>query len=218
MKGILSYILLVFVLVEAYCQEGSFLSSEFRAEYYHYSIGNNYQNKFNYGLYILVSLNTERIKMSTGFGYSTKSYLQESHTNPYSSYQSINRIDYNLKYLRIPLTTEIRLFSFSRNYVCSILTGFVFNQIVGYDIARYNERSENYTEKGLINNRELGISLLLGATISNFILYNWKVNISPFLNYSLIADHNNQRPNYRNIPEDKLTVGLGIGVEYLFNK
>jgi hypothetical protein len=34
--------------------------------------------------------------------------------------------------------------------------------------------------------------------------------------YKLIPDHDNQRPDYRNIPDDKISIGFRIGIEYLF--
>ncbi|HPB20478.1 MAG TPA: hypothetical protein PLC00_06865, partial [Bacteroidales bacterium] len=68
----------------------------------------------------------------------------------------------------------------------------------------------------LLNDKKLGLTFLLGTTFSKSIGNKWLLNLSPFINYKLIPDHNDQRPDYKNIPDDRVFLGFKIGIEYLF--
>ena len=72
------------------------------------------------------------------------------------------------------------------------------------------------TKNNLLANRQLGVSFMLGSTFSQTIENKWILNLSPFVSCSLVRDHKVQRPDYTNIPNNNLFIGLKIGVEYIF--
>lgn len=69
---------------------------------------------------------------------------------------------------------------------------------------------QTFTYNHLLDNKKLGITYTLGATFSMPIGNKCLLNLSPFLNYKLLADHNIQRPNDNNIPDDIISIGFRI--------
>ena len=210
MRKIILCLLIFFSAVKIYSQQNDCFSTEFDANYYYYFVGNTNSNNLNYGFSLLVSNYIQKLKISTGIGYSIKSY--NSQGDPFSS---ILKREYNLEYLNFPIIANIEFFS-HRKFFSSILTGFRFNQIVDYKIETYYQDGEIFTDDNLLVYKQLGITFMLGTTFSKLIGTKCIVNLSPFINYNLVPDHDNQRPDYRNIPDDKISIGLRLGIEYLF--
>ena len=210
MKKKILFLIIAFCALKTYSQNKDYFSTEFDANYYYYFVGNNNSNNLNYGFSLLASKYIQKLKFSTGISYSIKSYNSQG-----DPFYSIQKREYNLEYLNFPIIANIELFS-HRKFCSSILTGFTFNQIVDYNIKTYYQNGETLTENNLLDNRKLGITYMFGTTFSTFISNKCTVNLSPFINYKLVPDHDNQRPDYTNIPDDKIFIGFRIGIEYLF--
>ncbi len=210
MRKIIFCLLLFFGALKTYSQSKDYFSTELDANYYYYFVGDNNSNNLNYGFSLLVSKYIQKLKISTGISYSIKSYNSQG-----DPFYSIQEREYNLEYLNFPIIANIELFS-HRKFRSSILTGFTFNHIVDYNIKTYYQNGETLTENNLLDNKKLGVTFMLGTTFSKSIGNKCLFNLSPFMNYNLVSDHDNQRPDYRNIPDDKISIGFRIGIEYLF--
>jgi hypothetical protein len=210
MRKIIFYLLLFFLALKTFSQDKDYFSTEFDANYYYYFVGDNSSNNFNYGFSILISKYINKVKVSSGINYSTKSYNTQG-----DPFWLIEKREYNLDYLNFPIITNIEIFS-HRKFSSSVLTGFTFNQIVDYKIKSFYLNGETLIEDNLLNDKKLGLTFLLGTTFSKSIGNKWLLNLSPFINYKLIPDHNDQRPDYKNIPDDRVFLGFKIGIEYLF--
>jgi hypothetical protein len=158
----------------------------------------------------LVSKYIQKLKFSTGINYSIKSYNSQG-----DPFYSIEKREYNLEYLNFPIIANIEIFS-HRKFRSSIFTGFTFNHIIDYNIKSFYLNGEALTENNLLDNKKLGVTFMLGTTFSKSIGNKYLLNLSPFINYKLVPDHDNQRPDYKNIPDDKISIGFRIGIEYLF--
>jgi len=210
MKRIIFCLLLFFLALKTFSQDKDYFSTEFDANYYYYFVGDNSSNNFNYGFSILISKYINKVKVSSGINYSTKSYNTQG-----DPFWLIEKREHNLDYLNFPIITNIEIFS-HRKFSSSVLTGFTFNQIVDYKIKSFYLNGETLIEDNLLNDKKLGLTFLLGTTFSKSIGNKWLLNLSPFINYKLIPDHNDQRPDYKNIPDDRVFLGFKLGIEYLF--
>ena len=210
MKKIIFFIILIICVSKIYGQKKNYFSIEGDANYYYYFIGENKSNNLNYGFSLHVSKYIQKLKLSTGINYSIKSYNSQG-----DPFYSIEKREYNLEYLNFPMIANIKIFS-HRKFRSSILTGFTFNHIIDYNIKSFYLNGESLTENNLLDNKRLGVTFMLGTTFSKSIGNKCLLNLSPFINYMLVPDHDNQRPNYKNIPDDKLFIGFKIGIEYLF--
>jgi hypothetical protein len=213
MKKIVFCLLFFIGAFKTYSQGKGFFSTEIDANYYYYCSLGESTNKFNYGFSILISKYINRLKVSSGLNYSTKSYYYD--VTPIASRNYLNKRDYKATYLNFPIVANIEIFS-QRKFCSSILTGFMFNQIVYYNIKSYYLNGETLTENILLDNRRLGVSFIFGTTFSKLVGNKCQLNLSPFINYKLLSDHDNQRPDYKNIPDDKISIGFRIGIEYFF--
>jgi hypothetical protein len=198
MKRIIFCILLFFFALKTFSQDKDYFSTEFDANYYYYFVGNNSSNNFNYGFSILISKYINKVKVSSGINYSTKSYNTQG-----DPFWLIEKREYNLYYLNFPIITNIEIFS-HRKFSSNVLTGFTFNQIIDYKIKSFYLNGETLIEDNLLNDKKLGLTFLLGTTFSKSIGNKWLLNLSPFINYKFIPDHNDQRPDYKNIPDDRV--------------
>ncbi|MGB4095730.1 MAG: hypothetical protein GX048_03650 [Bacteroidales bacterium] len=210
MKRIIFCLLLFFLALKTFSQDKDYFSTEFDANYYYYFVGDNSSNNFNYGFSILISKYINKVKVSSGINYSTKSYNTQG-----DPFWLIEKREHNLDYLNFPIITNIEIFS-HRKFSSSVLTGFTFNQIIDYKIKSFYLNGETLIEDNLLNDKKLGLTFLLGTTFSKSIGNKWLLNLSPFINYKLIPDHNDQRPDYKNIPDDRVFLGFKLGIEYLF--
>jgi len=210
MKKIAFCLLLFIWALKTYSQTKDYFSTEFDANYYYYFIGENNSNNFNYGFSMLISKHIQKLKLSTGINYSIKSY--DSQGDPF---YSIQKREYKVEYLNFPIIANIEIIS-QKKFFSSILTGFVFNHILDYNIKSYYLNGETLTEDNLIDNKKLGTTFVLGTAFSKSVGNKCLLNLSPFINFKLIPDHDNQRPDYKNIPDDKISFGVKIGIEYMF--
>lgn len=209
MRKTIFCLLLFFWTTTTFSQDKDYFSTEFDANYYYYFVGEN-NNNLNYGFSLLVSKYIQKVKLSAGVNYSIKSYNSQG-----DQFYSILKREYNLEYLNFPIIANIEIFS-QRKFHSSILIGFTFNQITDYTIKSYYLNGKTLTENNLLDNKRLGISFVFGTTFSKLIGNKYLFNLSPIISYKLVSDHDNQRPDYKNIPDDKISIGVRIGIEYLF--
>lgn len=210
MRKTIFCILLLFLTIKTYSQNKNICSIETDANYYYYFIGDHKANNFNYGFSLLISHYIRNWKLSTGINYSTKYYDSAG-----SAFYSTEKHKHYLQYLNFPITANIKIFSRNK-FSSSILAGFVFNHIIDYKVKFYYMNGNIATKNNLLANRQLGVSFMLGSTFSQTIENKWILNLSPFVSCSLVRDHKDQRPDYTNIPNNNLFIGLKIGVEYIF--
>ena len=206
MKKYFFCFLLFFWALKTHSQVGDNFSIECDANYYYYFVGNN-SNNFNYGFSLLTSKNINFLKISAGINYSTKSYYSQE--DPLSLI--LKRV-YNLEYLNFPIIVNSEIYS-RRKFSSSLLIGIAFNHIIKYHILSYYKNGEILIENILLDDKSLGVTFITGTTFSWAIGNKCLLNLAPFINYRLIPDHDNQRPDYKNIPNDKIAVGCKIGVE-----
>ena len=180
MKRIIFCLLLFFLALKTFSQDKDYFSTEFDANYYYYFVGDNNSNNFNYGFSILISKYINKVKVSSGINYSTKSYNTQG-----DPFWLIEKREHNLDYLNFPIITNIEIFS-HRKFSSSVLTGFTFNQIIDYKIKSFYLNGETLIEDNLLNDKKLGLTFLLGTTFSKSIGNKWLLNLSPFINYKLI--------------------------------
>ncbi|GAB4460339.1 MAG: hypothetical protein Fur0028_13620 [Bacteroidales bacterium] len=206
MKKIVFCLLIFIWAFKTYSQEKDYFSAELDANYYYYFFLNN---NFNYGSSILISKYIHKLKMSSGINYSVKSFYTQG-----DPFYSIKKRDYKIAYLNFPIIGNIEIIS-QKSFYSSILIGFAFNRIINYGIKSYYLNDETLIENNIKKDQILGVSIICGITISKPINNRFILNLSPCVNYKLIPDHRDQRPNYRSLPDDKISVGLKIGAEYL---
>jgi hypothetical protein len=210
MKIVIFCLLLFLWALKIFGQDKDYFSTEINANYYFYFVGENNSNNLNYGFSLFVSKYIQKVKLSTGINYSIKSYNSQG-----DPFYSVQKRKYNLEYLNFPIIANIEIFSLKKFYL-SILTGFTFNQIIDYNIISYYLSGEVLTENIKLDNKKLGITFIFGTTFSKLIGDKCVLNLTPFINYKLVSDHDNQSPDYKNILDDKISVGFIMGIEYLF--
>jgi hypothetical protein len=207
-KAFLGFVL-YFIANTAFGQYENGLSTEFDAHYYYYFTGEN-TNNFNYGFSLLVSKYVRKLKLSTGVNYALKSYDSEGDV-----FYSIDKRKYKAEYLNFPIIIGYNVFS-SGNFFSTIQTGFIFNKIINYTIKSFYMNGEILTEKDLLSNEGFDIKYMIGMTFSKSIHKNMILNASPFLSYKVVLNSSDERPDYTNIPDDKLSAGFSLGFEYVF--
>lgn len=210
MKIVIFCLLLFLCALKIFSQDKDYFSTEVNANYYFYFIGENYSNNLNYGFSLFVSKYIQKVKLSTGINYSIKSYNSRG-----DSFYSVQKRKYELDYLNFPIIANIEIISLKKSYF-SILTGFTFNKIIDYNIKSYYLSGEILTENIKLDNKKLGITFIVGTTFSKLIGDKCVLNLAPFINYKLVSDHDNQSPDYKNVPDDKISIGFIMGIEYLF--
>lgn len=214
MKKTIVFILMAFCFFELYSQEENCLSAEIDGSSYHYFMNEGRHNDFNYGYSFILSKYIHNIKVSFGANYSTKNtYLN---IQPTSWLDSLNKIDYNISYLNFPIFVTFNVYSFNKLKI-TCLGGVVFNKIINYDITTHYQNKSKITEKNIQAGQNLGLSFRFGIGLTKSIFPNVNLNFSPFIDYKAMLDYREQRPDYRNLTDDRFSFGLKLGVEYLFD-
>jgi hypothetical protein len=205
------FLLFSFICTELlYSQSEEYFSTEFELNYYSDFIDQGYSNDLNYAFSILISKYIKKLKISSGINYSIKSYVSRPEI-----VHSIQKRKYNLENLNFPIIATYKISSKERNSL-SVFTGFVLNQILNDEKELYYLSGETIVQNNLIDNQNLGATLVLGTTFTKSIGNKYRLNLSPCINYIAVSNNNNQRPSDNYFPDYKLSVGLKIGLEYLF--
>ena len=71
-------------------------------------------------------------------------------------------------------------------------------------------------EKKRLDNKGLGVTLMLGTAFSKEISNKCLLNLTPCVNYKLVTAYDSERPDDRYIPNDTFYIGFKLGIEYLF--
>lgn len=225
MKKILIIPILFLFTLSVYCQNTNFFSVEIDANYLHYfyNTDNNSDFKYgqasstiDYGFSLLFANYFNKLKLSTGINYSTKSFYYEENVD-----NTLLHGDFKLDYINIPIIGSYEVMS-KKGYFINVFTGLLFNNIYDYGIIYYDKSNENSNlilKNNLTSLKRLGITFLIGPNFSKSIWKNFKLNLSPTMYYKLRLDSNDKFNDYvvpkRFIPNNRFYFGIKIGIEYL---
>jgi hypothetical protein len=210
-RCILIILSLSFLYVEA--QDNRDWSSEIDANYYYYFTGNNTNNDFNYGFSLLLSRKLDRLKISSGLSYSTLKYYYTADPTPTNS---LEKREYNLRYLNVPLLVAYYCLDSKKNVNILIESGLIVNTVVSYNITSYYLNQPTIDEEGSFSDNNFGLTFRLGTNISSVLINRFILNAGPFVDYKFINNGEGNSPDYRNIPDVNLSIGFRVGVEYNF--
>jgi hypothetical protein len=196
-------------------QEIGHFSMEADVNYYYYFISQKRKSDCNTGYSLLLSYTEGNFKYSSGINYSTKNSYY--HADPSSSTSQLTKREYKLQYVNIPFIVSYgkkSLKKFSTQLVC----GIIFNKIISYDITSYYLNDPSITEKSIDANKKTGISLRIGMNLRQSLNHKLYINYSPFIDYKATLDHQgDSSPDFRNLTDDRLSVGVKVGIEFVIN-
>jgi hypothetical protein len=199
--------------IDSFSQRKENFSIETDVNYYYYNLGNNTSNYFNYGFSILGSYTVDKLKVSSGINFSTKDYyvyIDPSITDP------LSKLVYKIQNINFPVLLNYVAYS-SHKFKTDILGGVVFNRVIGYNITSYYLNKDPIIEKNIEVNQKTGMSVRLGVNISRYINQHFLITLSPFTDFKIEVEQIESKPNYHNLPNDRLSFGLKLGVEYILN-
>lgn len=211
MNKIFLCLFLICGAIQTNCQDKRIFSTEINTSYIYYFVGENKKNDFNYGFSILLSSSLNSFKISAGVAYSLKSY--ESAENLYIT---LDKRRYNLDYLHVPILFSYKFVS-HKSYSSSIVMGIIFNHILDYDIRSYYTSGDFFDQDISSEDQKLGASFNLGFQISKIMCNKISINLSPFIYYVGFPDHYDQGNDYRNFPNDRISLRINVGIEYYLN-
>lgn len=200
-------------VITIFAQDEKITSVEADVQYFYHFMGDNTNNYFNYGISILISRSINNLKISTGINYSTKNYYYN--VSSQNSLDNLNKVEHKLSYVNFPILIKISCCGNEQKKL-SILSGFIFNKVIRYDKLSYFDDKPSIYERDLSVDSKLGLTFRLGLNLSKNINNYFKINLEPFSDYKLILNTKNSRPDYINIPDNRLSLGLKIGLEYMF--
>jgi hypothetical protein len=194
-------------------QKVKFYSIEIDANYYYYFEGDVVSNDYNYGFSGLLTYNLERTKWTTGINFSTKKYYY--YTDPIVV-ENITKREYKLSYLNIPIFFSYKV-NKSKTFDITPLIGVIFNNVLTYNITLQNVDGVKWKESGNTSQKKLGVSSRVGLNLSKLFGEEWKLNFGFFSDFKIVPDYKNQGyPDYKDMPEGRVSFGIKIGVEYWF--
>ncbi|MGW8317367.1 MAG: hypothetical protein ACWGNV_17355 [Bacteroidales bacterium] len=211
MKIKLIFLILAIGFQNTYTQTRNYLTAEVGADYYYYFLEESHSYQLSYGSSILLSDNFNRFKIASGLSYANKSY-----TSPGSDFHNSKLHEHTLKYLNFPIIAGFKILSYEKFFI-RMNAGFVFSRIMDYTIKTTYLNGEFVVGDGLLDNRRLGGMLMIGPTFSRSINEKLMINLSSSFYYKTMPDSNNYSPDYKNIPEDKIAIGIRLGIEYIFS-
>ncbi|HFB61969.1 MAG TPA: hypothetical protein ENJ69_03195 [Bacteroidetes bacterium] len=199
-------------------QEKGGMSLEAGAAYYHPFFGGNTKNNFNYGFSLLVSKRFRNVKVSAGIDYATKKYYYE--VNP-TGFNPLTKREYDMQYLNFPFLVNITVARLSEKAELGLLTGLVLNKVAGYKIIS-TYANHPVSEDDLEIPASMGLTFRLGAAFSLPLGNRFRLNLTPFGDIKLVMNGNQDSSgdpyagSYRNLPDNRFTLGIQAGMEYLF--
>ena len=193
-----------------------YLSSEIYFVYPHYFT--KYKDQFNYGFGGAISENFSPFKITTGFFYNTKKYFEL-----FESTSSIDKITYSLNYFNVPVLIGFPLIkdAIKKNQLL-ITTGIIFNIPNNCNSITYYKNNKPST----INDSP--VAYKTGSSFRLAFQFNRKLNdffiiyAGVFGDYKFQLDHlefNNSSPQWHSpYSEDRLLVGINIGIEWIYKR
>lgn len=213
MKQLTLIIIMSFCVMTIFAQDEKNNSIEADVDYFYHFMGSNTHNYFNYGISILFSRSINDLKISTGINYSTKNYYYN--VTSQNSLDNLSKVEHKLSYINFPILITIKCYG-NKQKRLSILSGLLFNKVIRYDKLSYFDDKPSLYERDLSVDSQLGLTFRLGLNFSKNINNHFRLNLEPFSDYKLILNTKNPRPDYINIPDNRLSLGLKIGLEYMF--
>lgn len=207
-------ILLSIFHIDIFCQKKESFSVESNYNYYYYFLSEYNHNYYNQGFSLLASYIVDKTKVSSGINFSTKNYYSDFENS--QTMDTLNKTDYKISYINFPILISYSFCS-SEKYKSDIFGGVVFNKIIKYDLTSYYLNKEPIYEKDIDAGQKTGTSLRLGFNISKYISQRLLVSFSSYADFKITLDHIESKPNYHNLPNDRLSVGLKFGIEYIIN-
>ena len=214
MKKIFIFIILTICVFKMYGQKENYFSIEGDVNYYYHFISKYTKNNFNYGFSVTLWQHIKKIKIGIGTNYSTKNYYYK--VSPDISNSFANKREYKLKYLNFPFLLDVNILNPNNRLYINILSGIILNKVIDYDKITYYTNKQPLYEKETDAEMKLGLSLRLGSAVSYKINKNISFSATPFADFKLILNSISQQPDYSDLPDNRFSVGLKIGVEYLF--
>lgn len=222
-KNFIFILLFALSLSHLYSQEKNYFSIQADNSYQYYFFNNNdenlykldFKNKFNYGFSLIGSKYFNKFKISTGIKYISKT-CNNNVEEPLS--ETLSR-DFKIKYINLPIIGSYEIFS-RNTFNTDIDLGLILNRIVDYRLKTYYINNNVSIGDNIYAGQQLGLSIIGGFTFTKLIGQKFALNIQPFICYKLINDHDIKYSMYigSKLPDDKLSLGIKIGLEFLFKK
>lgn len=206
------FIIMLLLISKISISQSNYFSVGTDVEYLNHYLGSNTKKHFNYGISFFVSRNINNLNVSTGFNFSTRDfYIFLEHDN--SSIGTYKK-EYTLRYLNIPVLLQL---SFSETKIgkFKVLGGFIFNNVIRFNVHTNNVETTEEISNDLDKYYDLGISSRLGLNYANNLNKSFILNISPFIDYKLILNAKTTHYTIVSIPDNRLTLGIKIGIEYV---
>jgi hypothetical protein len=136
----------------------------------------SFQERFNYGAGLSLSMSVKRMRISTGLYYNSKRYYEEYNNSSYYKLQ-----DFHIDYLNIPIEIYINTLNQNKSRLY-VYTGLIFNKAFKYRCQSVNSFYEKKTDKNGLAGSSLGTSIRLG------ISYHYQINSAIALFSSIYTD------------------------------
>lgn len=187
-------------------------SIEVEAAYMYYYFDSYKNIPINHSFSFLISNHIKKLKVSIGYSYATKNYTYQPNI---ITIDSLEKRSYITKFSNFPILLTYTLLT-EKSLSHHIVFGVVFNTVSAYTIESCYRSRSPIKEKNIDHGQQLGASLTTGYSMKLNINPHISLNIKPFINYQIKPHFRAQRPDYRNFPEDKLSLGFKLGLEYSF--
>lgn len=96
----------------------------------------------------------------------------------------------------------------------AVNSGLVINNIIQYDIHRFYKDRPTIKDVDIENYQKRGYSYRLGLSVLYQIKGNVHLKTNLFSDYQFILDHYESKPDYKNLLDDRHSIGFSIGVVY----
>ena len=121
-----------------------------------------------------------------------------------------------MQYINFPILINIAS-NKNKKINVNFLIGLIVNKVINYSLTSYYADKPSLYENDIEFDNKLGLTLRLGANISKKISNHFNLNVVPFTDFKLLLNSvEYHRPGYIDVPDNSLSFGLKIGIEYLF--
>ncbi len=180
----------------------------------------SFQERFNYGAGLSLSMSVKRMRLSTGIYYSSKRYFNKYNT---TSYYTFN--DFHIDYLNIPIEIYINTLKQEKSKLY-VYTGLIFNQGIKYrcqSLIGYQDKKIYKQEQG---SSSFGTSIRLGISyhycINSAIVFFSSIYTDFFVYHDDLTFPELSPPQPHSFPiysfEDIYSINFNFGIEFNLNK